>query len=191
MKQLATLPSALQSEKSTEFVKGLERTWVRHFGLPKYLRVDAARGWESKAVRDWCSDQGVILEVAPPQSHSLELSSDDIKSFAELWNSTWMTKGVTLSPCSKMQPSTFRQSSTGCLLQQAFTPNQWVLGKTPQQDLSLMSELYNPGVDNIDEATHFANIQQKRLQAGIAFLKADSDAKLRRAMGHEPEVLRG
>ena len=109
----------LQSEKSTEFVKGLERTWVRHFGLPKYLRVDAAKGWESKAVRDWCSDQGVILEVAPPQSHSLELSSDDIKSFAELWNSTWMTKGVTLSPCSKMQPSTFRQSSTGCLLQQA------------------------------------------------------------------------
>ena len=97
MKQLATLPSALQSEKSTEFVKGLERTWVRHFGLPKYLRVDAAKGWESKAVRDWCSDQGVILEVAPPQSHSLELSSDDIKSFAELWNSTWMTKGVTLS----------------------------------------------------------------------------------------------
>ena len=46
-----------------------------------------------------------------------------------------------------------------------FTPTQWVLGKTPQQDLSLMSELYNPGVDNIDEATHFANIQQKRLQA--------------------------
>jgi hypothetical protein len=68
MKQLATLPSALQSEKSTEFVKGLERTWVRHFGLPKYLRVDAAKGWESKAVRDWCSDKGVIrviLEVAP------------------------------------------------------------------------------------------------------------------------------
>ena len=58
----------LQSEKSTEFVKGLERTWVRHFGLPKYLRVDAAKGWESKAVRDWCSDKGVIrviLEVAP------------------------------------------------------------------------------------------------------------------------------
>ena len=56
MKQLAIAVRILQSEKSTEFIKGLERTWVRHFGLPKYFRVDAAKGWESKAVRDWCSD---------------------------------------------------------------------------------------------------------------------------------------
>ena len=73
----------------------------------------------------------------------------------------------------------------GMSFTRGFTPTQWVLGKTPQQDLSLMSELYNPGVDNIDETTHFANIQQKRLQAGIAFLKADSDAKLRRAMNQK------
>ena len=42
-----------------------------------------------------------------------------LESFAELWNSTWMTAGVTLSPCSKMQPSTFRQRSTECLSQEA------------------------------------------------------------------------
>ena len=53
-------------QKNKEFVKGLERTWVRHFGTAKYLRVDAAiKGWESRAVRDWCSDHGVILEIAP------------------------------------------------------------------------------------------------------------------------------
>ena len=73
----------------------------------------------------------------------------------------------------------------GMSFTRGFTPTQWVLGKTPRQDLSLMSELYNPGVDNIDDTTHFANIQQKRLQAGIAFLKADSDAKLRRAMNQK------
>ena len=73
----------------------------------------------------------------------------------------------------------------GMSFTRGFTPTQWVLGKTPQQDLSLMSELYNPGVDNIDDTTHFANIQKKRLQAGIAFLKADSDAKLRRAMNQK------
>ena len=26
--------------------------------------------WESRAVRDWCSDHGVILEVAPAESHN-------------------------------------------------------------------------------------------------------------------------
>lgn len=35
----------LASEKSTNFIKGLERTWVRHFGVPKFLRVDSAKGW--------------------------------------------------------------------------------------------------------------------------------------------------
>ena len=62
---------------------------------------------------------------------------------------------------------------------------QWVLGKTVPQELSLMSELYNPGIDAMDEQTTFANAQQRRLQAGIAFLQADSDAKLRRAMAQK------
>jgi len=48
----------------------MERCWLRHFGVPKYLRVDSAKGWESRTVRDWCSDKGIILEVAPAESHN-------------------------------------------------------------------------------------------------------------------------
>ena len=63
-----------------------------------------------------------------------------------------------------------------------FSPAQWVPGRTPAQELSLSHELFNPGVDSMDSQTDFARIQQKRLDAATSFLKADTDAKLRRAM---------
>ena len=37
----------------------------------------------------------------------------------------------------------------------------------------------------MDEQTYFALIQDRRLRAGQAFLRADSDAKLRRAMNQK------
>ena len=39
-------------------------------GLPRFVRVDEAKGWASLAVREWCSDRGIILEVAPAESHN-------------------------------------------------------------------------------------------------------------------------
>ena len=42
----------LNSEKAEEFTKGLERCWFRHFGPPKMLRIDEAKGWASKHVRE-------------------------------------------------------------------------------------------------------------------------------------------
>lgn len=53
--------------------------------------------------------------------------------------------------------------------------------------MSLVSELYSHGIDSIETISKFAGVQQKRLQAGIAFLKADTDAKLRRNMNQKCE----
>ncbi|CAJ1372215.1 unnamed protein product [Effrenium voratum] len=63
-----------------------------------------------------------------------------------------------------------------------FTPQQWVTGKNPNQVQSLTGEIFSPTVSAIDEAGEFAAVQQKRLAAQMAFLKANSDARLRRAM---------
>ena len=176
----------LKSEKSTEFVKGVERAWVRHFGVPRCIRVDSAKGWESKAVRDWCSDHGVILEVAPAESHNwlgvVERRHQVVRRALELYMAD--LGDATLSNLKEaaiyVPPKINMMSFT-----RGFTPTQWVLGKTPMQELSLSSELYNPGVDAMDEQTHFAMIQDKRYRAGKAYLKADSDAKLRRAMNQK------
>ena len=170
----------LNSEKSTEFIKGVERAWVRHFGVPRYLRVDSAKGWESRAVRDWCSDHGVILEVAPAESHNwlgvVERRHQVVRRALEIYMEDEGEANLTnLKEAAIYVPPRINQMSL----------TQWVLGRAPAQELSLTAELYNPGIDAMDEQTHFALIQDRRLRAGQAFLRADSDAKLRRAMNQK------
>jgi hypothetical protein len=63
-----------------------------------------------------------------------------------------------------------------------FSPAQWVFGKTSASTHSLTAELFNPGCDAIDDASKFAEIQRRRFTAQKAWIQADSDAKLRRAM---------
>lgn len=49
----------------------------------------------------------------------------------------------------------------------------------------LSGEVFNPGQEAIDEAGAFAAVQRKRMSAQIARIKADSDAKLRRAFNQK------
>ena len=60
----------LNSEKAEEFTKGLERCWLKHFGIPKILRIDEAKGWASKHVKEWASSRGITLELQPAEQHS-------------------------------------------------------------------------------------------------------------------------
>ena len=175
----------LKSEKSTEFLKGLERAWVRHFGLPKIIRVDSAKGWSAEAIREWTSERGVALEVSPAEAHSwlaaVERKHQVTRRALEIYmedNKQVNNKGLE-EACIHVPPRINQLSWT-----RGFSPYQWVIGKTPQQEMSLTSELYNPGYDP-DDATSFSRTQEKRLKAACAFHKADSDAKLRRAMNQK------
>ena len=38
----------LESERATELIKGVERSWIKQFGVPKMLRIDEAKGWSAK-----------------------------------------------------------------------------------------------------------------------------------------------
>ena len=60
----------LGGEKTEEFIKQLERAWVRTFGPMKILAVDEHRAWVSEQMREWCSENGIELQVSPGQSHT-------------------------------------------------------------------------------------------------------------------------
>ncbi|CAL1148549.1 unnamed protein product [Cladocopium goreaui] len=63
-----------------------------------------------------------------------------------------------------------------------YTPAQWVLGRSSADAHSLTADLFNPGAVSMTDHTDFSHVQQKRLAAQTAFLKADTDLRLRRAM---------
>eukprot|EP00435_Cladocopium_sp_Y103_P059914 s2481_g21.t1 len=57
-------------ERTEEFIKQLERAWIRSFGPMQVLQVDEHRAWSSDQMREWCTEQGIHLQVSPGQAHT-------------------------------------------------------------------------------------------------------------------------
>jgi hypothetical protein len=60
----------LKGETAEEFTKGIEQMWFKHFGIPKHLRIDEAKGWTSKHVRECAASRAINLEVQPAEQHT-------------------------------------------------------------------------------------------------------------------------
>ena len=175
----------LRSE-TAEFTKGVERAWIKQFGLPKYLRIDEAKGWTSKHVREWASSRGIALEVQPAEQHSwlgvVERKHQVVRRALELYQDDLGHHDLNaLKEAAIYVPHAINQTS----MVRGFTPQQWVLGKTMTYAHGLSGEVFNPGQEALDEAGAFAQVQRKRMAAQIAWIKADSDAKLRRAFNQK------
>ena len=174
----------LASEQSKELLKGLERAWIKHFGVPKIIRIDEAKGWSATLIREWCSDHGVELEIAPAEAHSwlgaVERRHQVVRRSLELYMEDRQDRTRTgLREAAIFVPGQINLLSSV----KGFSPAQWVLGKTPANSFSLTNEIFNPAApDAEDDAGAFAANQRRRTAAQIAFLKADTDLRLRRAM---------
>ena len=176
----------LQSEKAEEFTKGLERAWVKHFGVPKVLRIDEAKGWSSTHVREWAAQRGITLEVQPAENHTwlgvVERKHQVVRRALELYMDQCGSHNLSaLKEAALYVPHSINQLS----FHRGFTPQQWVLGKSMTYVHGLSGEIFNPAQEAIDEQGAFAAVQARRAQAAKAFISADSDAKLRRAFNQK------
>ena len=173
----------MKSEKSVDLVKGLERGWIKHFSLPKILRIDEAKGFAAQHLREWCSEHGVALEVAPAEAHNwigaIERRHQVVRRTLELY----------MDEKGERTKKTLLEAAIYCPGQinnlnytNGYTPAQWVLGRSSADAHSLTADLFNPGAVSMTDHTDFSHVQQKRLAAQTAFLKADTDLRLRRAM---------
>ena len=156
----------LQSEKAKEFTKGIERSWIKHFGVPRVLRIDEAKGWSSEHVRDWEIQRGITLEVL-----ELYMAQSDDHSLSSL-------KEAALYVPHSINQLSFHNFTKA-------SPQQWVLGKSMNYLHGPSGEFFNPAQEAIDEPLAFAAVQARRAEAAKAFIHADSDAKLRRAFNQK------
>eukprot|EP00435_Cladocopium_sp_Y103_P026497 s171_g6.t1 len=60
----------MKSERSIDLVSGLERGGIKHFSLPKILRIDEAKGFAAQRLREWCFEHQVALEVASAEAQN-------------------------------------------------------------------------------------------------------------------------
>ena len=172
----------MKTEQSVDLVKGIERGWIKHFSTPKYFRIDESKGWSATHLREWCSDHNIILEIAPAEAHSwtgsIERKHQVIRRSLELYMADRGTRDkktlLEAAICCPGQINTLSYT-------RGFTPTQWVLGRSAADNFSLTSSIFNPNLP-MNDPLDFHQIQSKRLSAQMAFIKADSDARLRRAM---------
>ena len=173
----------LASEQSKDLIKGLERGWIKHFGQPKILRIDEAKGWSAELLRNWASDHGITVEIAPAETHSwlgaVERKHQVVRRALELYMAEMgeATKKNLLEACIYVPGQVNNLSMV-----RGFSPAQWVLGKGPMDSYSLSGDVFNPAAPDLGDVGEYAEVQQRRLRAQTAFLKADTDYKLRRAM---------
>ena len=172
----------LRSEKAEAFTKGLERAWLKHFGVPKILRIDEAKGRSSAHVREWAAQRGITLEVQPAENHTwlgvVERKHQVVRRALELYMDQCGSHDLdALKEAATYVPHSINQLS----FHRGFTPQQWVLGKAITHVHGLSGEVFNPAQEAIDEQGAFAAVQARRVEAARAFVAADSDAKLRRA----------
>ena len=179
----------IDSEQSEEFIRGLERGWVRHFGPPTILQIDDHRGWSSDTTRTWTSDHGVQLEISPGQARTrlsiVERRHQVLRRALEIFvaaqqrdpdnDNTGSVREQIIQALCHVIPQINNTPNV-----QGFSPTQWAMGMRPRIPGVLMDHDLTPAQLTPSEATQQKLNLQK--QAAIAVIEADNSARLRRAL---------
>ena len=176
----------LPAEKPKEFIQALERGWLRTFGPMKLLQVDDHRAWASQDVRDWCSEQGIELQISPGQSHTRlsilerrhQVTRRALENFLADQKEAQQhepPRDQVIRALCYVLPQINRSTNV-----HGYSPVQWVLGYTPQIPGLLLEEPMVP--PTLDATEEFMTKLHRQKAAANAVFAADLDQRLTRAL---------
>ena len=175
-----TVATLLHGERGEHLIHGLERAWIRHFGLPQCLCSDEGRGWVGEEMNAWTTQHSVEHIVAPAESHRLSLVErrhTTLRKAIEIYMDDMKvsgSKGI-------RQALTYVVPQLNDTLSVAgYTPSQWLLGKIPRLPGGLSHDELSPA--QLGDHDQFEQLLRQRAAAKKALISADLDAKLRRAL---------
>ena len=172
-------------ELSKEFLKQLERAWIRHFGPMQILAVDEHRAWSSDQIREWCTEQGIQLQISLGQSHTrlpiLERRHQVTRRAVSLFlqsNPTFASQPDGLITALNYVVPQINRTPNVC----GYSPIQWAIGYTPHVPGLLMEEPEVPNPSHLQPSEQFMEKLRLQQEAGKATMQADVDRRLRRAL---------
>ena len=156
-------------ESTEEFIKQLERAWVRHFGPMQVLQVDEHRAWSSDRMREWCCEQGILLQISPGQAHTRlavlerrhQVTRRAVTLFLQGNPSLAEAPDGLVTALNYVIPQ-INRSPNVC----GFSPIQWTLGYTPHVPGLLMEEQTGSNPAHLDPSAQF--MEKLRLQQEAA-----------------------
>ena len=176
----------LPTEDSEEFIRAIEKAWIRSFGPMKILQVDEHRAWSSDKIRSWCSENGIELVISPGQSHTrlgiLERRHQVTKRAMTLFMQENQLPGkpaaeLVIHSLNYVVPQINRMPNV-----KGFSPIQWTLGYTPHIPGLLMEEQTGSNPAQLDPSQQFMEKLRLQQSALKATSEADLDRRLRRAL---------
>ena len=159
-----TVATLLHGERGEHLIHGLERAWIRHFGLPQCLCSDEGRGWVGEEMNAWTTQHSVEHIVAPAESHRLSLVErrhTTLRKAIEIYMDDMKvsgSKGI-------RQALTYVVPQLNDTLSVAgYTPSQWLLGKIPRLPGGLSHDELSPAQlgDHDQFEQYFDNELQQR-----------------------------
>ena len=171
----------IRRETTTEFIRSVQRGWIKIFGTPFSIHVDSHRAWGSEEFREFVTDNDISLTITPGEAHNrlaqLERRHHVLRQAVE----HYMTeKGSdTLEALAEALIYVIpRMNATVGI--GGFSPTQWVLGYQPRLPGSLLEEGLN--YSHLSPTEAFQAKLDSRSLAAASVIKADNDHRLRRAL---------
>ncbi len=175
----------LEQETGTTVVRAVERAWIRPYGPMLMLQCDEARPFCGDELKLFMERYGIEPQVAPGEAHTrlgiIERRHQVLRTAVENYMSSEdlaLTIDSIREAVEYVTPAMNNLSFT-----KGYTPSQWVLNSNPKDPTALTDDDFVLPA-HYDAATDptFADEVERRMAARTAFLRADSDARLRRAL---------
>ena len=176
-------------------VQCLLSRWVSWAGWPQRLWADQAKN-NCGALRTEAKAKGVHFDfTALEASHQLGRCEHHGGLWQEIWRKLVHEKSVTTDADIEMAAAEVNTTKNSLTRRGGFAPAQWVLGKDTRQ-VGAMSDLSEATRLEVQEAmlepdTAWRRQNELRTAARKAFVEADADDRIRRAMLHNARPMRG
>ena len=160
----------------------MESTWMRCFGFPAVLRMDASGPHQGQVFADWCSAHGMKMELIPRGAHHrlgiLERNHAVRRKMLEIFHAELpdcTLEKALLATCHQRNRLSSVKGSSPATLAFAFVPSEG-------------GNMDEPGPEHFGDETALASVTRVKEAAAIAFHKANHDLAVRAAALHRARV---
>ena len=160
----------------------MESTWMRCFGFPMRLRMDASGPHQGQVFADWCSAHGMLMELIPRGAHHrlgiLERSHAVRRKMLEVFRMEMpecSLEKALLATCHQRNRLSSVKGSSPATLAFAYVPSEG-------------GNMDEPGPEHFGDEADLAKVTRVKEAAAIAFHKANQDLAVRAAALHRSRV---
>lgn len=183
----------LRHENSEHVTTAVLRSWIKPYGPPQTLQFDEARCFCGQESMTFFEKFNIRVDVAPGEAHTRLGIVERRHMVMRTAIDTYMqNENLPLTHEAVKQAVDHVTHAINTLsFTRGYTPAQWVLNSNPRDPSAVTADEFSPTIqNNAINDPEFAEELERRQTAKLAFMKADADSRIRRALLRRHRLLR-